>query len=245
MIEQIDFKKLLQYDGAAWQSFEMLCYVIAKRQYPNGKFTPINGKGGDGGIEFYLTLSSGKIIIWQCKYFDKLDKAQKKQIEDSYNTAVKNHGANIEKWIICSPIDFTPSGDKWFKDFCNGKLPIEAWGESELVNYLTHMPDVCNFFFNAKYLTHEWFNSHASLMLSNDLVTSKYIPEVHHQTGEQQEIISLLYADAIGERIGQIKELYWWDYYLNGIRLSKEALRGEDFDKIAEVDSLLNNVSSI
>ena len=53
MINQIDFRKLLPYDGSAWQSFEMLCYVIAKRLYPNGNFTPINGKGGDDVKAFF------------------------------------------------------------------------------------------------------------------------------------------------------------------------------------------------
>lgn len=239
MIEQIDFRKLLPYDGSAWQSFEMLCYVIAKRLYPNGEFTPINGKGGDGGIEFYQTLPNGKIIIWQCKYFDRLGNSQKNQIKDSYNTAVKNHGARIEKWIICSPIDFTPAGDEWFKDFCKGKLPIEAWGESELVNYLAHMPDVCNFFFNAKYLTQKWFDDHASLMLSNGLVTNKYISELHHQTEAQREIHSLLDSCSFEERIEQIKELYWWNYYINGLSWEEKSLK-ENFDKADKINSLMN-----
>ena len=242
MINQIDFRKLLPYDGSAWQSFEMLCYVIAKRLYPNGNFTPINGKGGDGGIEFYQTLPSGKLIIWQCKYFDKLEKAQKTQIEKSYETAAKNHGKRIKKWVICSPIDFTPAGDSWFKDFCNGKISIEAWGESELVNYLSKMPDVCNFFFNAKHLTQKWFQNHASLMLSNELVKNKYLPEVHYQTEEQHEILGLLDSSIFEEQIAEIKELYWWKYYINGVKWNSSTLKDDNSDRADAVESMLDSV---
>jgi hypothetical protein len=50
-IEHIDFGKLKPYDGKVTQCFEQLCYQIALKEYGHlGKFTPIDGSGGDGGV---------------------------------------------------------------------------------------------------------------------------------------------------------------------------------------------------
>jgi len=241
MIEQINFKNLQPYDGNAWQSFEMLCFVIAKRKFPGGNFTPINGKGGDGGVEFYLTKPNGDIIIWQCKFFERLDSPQKAQISKSYEVADKNHGSEMVEWVICSPIDFTPAGDAWFKDFCKGKKPIKAWGESVIVSFLNEYPDICNFFFNTKLFTKEWFEEHARFTLSHELVKAKYIPEAHQSTEEQDFLTFALYGERLAEKINSVLSELLWDRWYTGFEGELERLSNKsvDSDDNAEVQNLL------
>ena len=69
-IEQIDFSKVNPYDGKVTKCFEQLCYQIAQKEFSHlGKFTPIDGSGGDGGVEFYLELANDEKWGWQCKFF--------------------------------------------------------------------------------------------------------------------------------------------------------------------------------
>jgi hypothetical protein len=69
-IDNIDFSKLKPYDGKVTKCFEQLCYQIAQKEFGNlGIFTPIDGSGGDGGVEFYLNLTNGEKWGWQCKFF--------------------------------------------------------------------------------------------------------------------------------------------------------------------------------
>lgn len=87
-IEEIDFSKLKPYGGKVTKCFEQLCYQIAQREYGHlGTFTPIDGSGGDGGVEFYLNLTNGEKWGWQCKFFGdtgRLNVANRKlQIENS------------------------------------------------------------------------------------------------------------------------------------------------------------------
>lgn len=60
-IDKIDFNKLKSYDGKTTKCFEQLCYQIAQKEFGHlGTFTPIDGSGGDGGVEFYLKLNNGE-----------------------------------------------------------------------------------------------------------------------------------------------------------------------------------------
>ena len=69
-INNIDFSKLKSYDGKVTKCFEQLCYQIAQKEFGHlGSFTPIDGSGGDGGVEFYLNLTNGEKWGWQCKFF--------------------------------------------------------------------------------------------------------------------------------------------------------------------------------
>lgn len=91
-IDQIDFTKLKPYDGKVTKCFEQLCYQIAQKEFGHlGSFTPIDGSGGDGGVEFYLNLTNGEKWGWQCKFFSDNGRlnisSRDSAIEDSLETA--------------------------------------------------------------------------------------------------------------------------------------------------------------
>src|SRR5882672_277862 len=111
-IDEIDFNKLKPYDGKTAQCFEQLWYQIAKKEYTNlGAFTPIDGRGGDGGVEFYLKLSNGEKWGWQCKFYGDSGRlnisSRDGNIEGSLETACRNH-PDLTKWFLCLKTDLTP-----------------------------------------------------------------------------------------------------------------------------------------
>ena len=80
-----------------------------KRIRTTWKITPIDGSGGDAGVEFYLTLPNGDEWGWQCKFFQddgRLSPKRKTQIKRSLETACKNH-LNLKKYFICLKTDLT------------------------------------------------------------------------------------------------------------------------------------------
>jgi len=156
-IGQIDFSSLKPYDGKVTKCFEQLCYQLALKKYAHlGKFTPIDGSGGDSGVEFYLQLNNGETWGWQCKYFGDTGRLnfgnRKKQIKDSLETACRNHTA-LTKWILCLKTDLTadslsPKGKQsrgeqyWFDTELPKKIPsgrsveLVHWGESHILTLL-------------------------------------------------------------------------------------------------------------
>lgn len=55
----IDWSKLKPYSSDQKRSFEELCYQIVYEEYRScDSVTAIDGSGGDGGVEFYLTLEN-------------------------------------------------------------------------------------------------------------------------------------------------------------------------------------------
>ena len=110
-IDQIDFSRLKSYTGDVTKCFEHFCYQIAQGEYSHlGTFTPIDGSGGDGGVEFFLILDNGEKWGWQCKFFGdngRLNKSQRDtKIGQSLETACRNH-SDLTKWILCLKTDFT------------------------------------------------------------------------------------------------------------------------------------------
>ena len=79
-------------------------------------------------------------------------------------------------------------------------------------------------------------------MLSNELVKNKYLPEVHYQTEEQHEILGLLDSSIFEEQIAEIKELYWWKYYINGVKWNSSTLKDDNSDRADAVESMLDSV---
>ena len=179
-IENIDFGKLKPYDGKVTQCFEQLCYQIALKEYGHlGKFTPIDGSGGDGGVEFYLKHNNGETWGWQCKFFGgtgRLNDGQRKnQIASSLETACRNH-SNLTKWTLCIKTDLTANSQTktgkqqkgeqdWFDNDLPKKIPsgrvvnLELWGESNFLTFLSSAKHlgIRSFFFGKLEFNNEWF----------------------------------------------------------------------------------------
>ena len=216
-IDQIDFSKLKPYDGKATKCFEQLCYQIAQREFGHlGSFTPIDGSGGDGGVEFYLNLTNGEKWGWQCKFFGDTGRLsvgnRKTQIADSLETACRNH-LNLNKWILCLKTDLTenstaPDGtiskgeQDWFRNQPPNKIPagrtvvLEHWGESKFLSLLnsTKQIGIRSFFFGELEFSNEWFKKRFDENFEK--VKDKYDPDLHSIDKYTQSKIDFLLFDS-------------------------------------------------
>ncbi|WP_263808612.1 hypothetical protein [Salinibacter sp.] len=173
----LDWSNLKPLEGNQHTSFEELCYTIAKRKYGDkGRFTSINDSGGGSGVEFYLTFPDGTQWGWQSKYFYEpngrlIHGGRKTQIKKSLQRSCEDH-PNLERWFLCTPEDFTPEEQSWFKDdlatsIHDGEqvVPDEHdvellhWGKSAFISHLSEeqCKGIRKYFFGQLELSHSWF----------------------------------------------------------------------------------------
>src|SRR5690606_4714218 len=209
-IENIDFGKLKPYDGKVTQCFEQLCYQIALKEYGHlGRFTSIDGSGGDGGVEFYLKHNNGETWGWQCKFFGDNGRlnvsSRDTAIENSLETACRNH-TNLTKWFLCLKTDLTTDsisskgkfskGERnWFNNELPKKIPasrtvnLELWGKSDFVSFLNNAKHfgIRSFFFGELEFNNEWFKRRFDENYQK--VKDKYDPDLHSIDQYTQTII--------------------------------------------------------
>lgn len=199
-INEIDFSKLKPYDGKVSRSFELMCYRISQIKHGDqGTFTPIDGSGGDGGVEFYLKLQNGEKWGWQCKFFKDSGRlnvsSRKSAIEQSLETAIRNH-KDLTKWILCLKTDLTENslsengnlskGERdWFENELPKKIPVERninlehWGETSFLTFLSDSKfyGIRSFFFGSLVFNEDWFKNR--FYENFEKVKDKYDPELH------------------------------------------------------------------
>lgn len=134
--------------------FEQLCKDVLIRIYPDLK--PIDGSGGDEGIDAHIGVIDGVITIWQSKFVkDRLsEKGWKVKIISSLKTA-KEKQLDLEKWVLMLAIDFTTDEERWFNTEIIEKNPdieIEYWNKTKIENELTRHADLVDKYFNRSLL---------------------------------------------------------------------------------------------
>jgi len=199
-IDKIDFSKLKPFNGRTTRSFEVMCYRMAQVEFgQHGTFTPIDGSGGDGGVEFYLELKNGEVWGWQCKLFGDTGRlnvgSRSTAIEESLKTAIRNH-ENLAKWFLCLKTDLTENslskkgkfskGERnWFEIELPKVIPagrninLEHWGETQFLTFLNDSKHfgIRGFFFGALEFNQDWFEK---IFKENyEKVKDKYDPELH------------------------------------------------------------------
>lgn len=201
-IQSINFNNLKPCSGSYSKSFEQLCYQLAQNEFGDkGKFTPIDGSGGDGGIEFFLELPNGDIWGWQCKFFTDNGRlntgSRKKQISSSLENAFRNY-PKLTKWFLCLKTDLTQDSTtvkgkttkgeySWFKNELKEAIPTEQrdkielvlWGESKLISFLskTINTGIKTLFFGDLDLSNDWFKQRLEENINN--LGKRYTPELH------------------------------------------------------------------
>lgn len=141
------------WNGSKNNAFEELVCQLAFHSKPTegSKYTPINGSGGDGGVESYWTLPNGDEHGWQAKLFYGLTDVQWRQIERSVQTAISKH-PNLVKYIVSLPINLTEEQRiKWNTKVADWSKQLDAsckfvvfelWDESFIINLLSK-PENC------------------------------------------------------------------------------------------------------
>ncbi|KQP53971.1 hypothetical protein ASF51_17750 [Agreia sp. Leaf283] len=80
--------------------------------------TDIRADPGDWGIDVMVGSLADSILIWQSKYFyDKLGDSQKKQIRESFASAMTHattHGYAVDAWTLCVACEVSAPEKKWW-----------------------------------------------------------------------------------------------------------------------------------
>lgn len=101
-------------DAGARDIFEKVCTNLFQAMYGTNAHS-IKVSQGDGGIDVLVGDFSVPIDVYQCKYFiDGIDDPQKKQIRDSFKTAIKSNSYTMKKWSLCIPSIMTEKEFSWW-----------------------------------------------------------------------------------------------------------------------------------
>lgn len=143
---QIDYR---QISGPKWSkadNFALLCTRLILEEWPEAN--PVEGKGGDEGLDTYIGEIDGELKAFQFKYFcDRIRNSQRAQIKSSLKTALSHH--SLLSWTLVLPIDMNLTEQRWFHDLCESHAPLqmEWWGETKLRNLLSTHPEIATDFF--------------------------------------------------------------------------------------------------
>ena len=143
---QIDYRQISGPKGSKADNFALMCTRLILEEWPEAN--PVEGKGGDEGLDTYIGEIGGELKAFQFKYFcDRIRKSQRAQIKNSLKTALSHH--HLRSWTLILPIDMNLAEQRWFLDLCKKHAPlqIEWWGETKLRNLLSTHPEIAMDFF--------------------------------------------------------------------------------------------------
>ena len=140
---QIDFRVHLiraGNDEGARTDFHRMLSALIGVSYPTA--TDMRADPGDWGIDVYVGSLIDRVSIWQSKYFyQQIDDPQKKQIRESFASAMKNakeNGYQVEAWTLCVACELSPKERKWWDTKVRGwrkeypDLSIDLWDAPRL-----------------------------------------------------------------------------------------------------------------
>jgi hypothetical protein len=114
----------------------------------------VDGSGGDAGIDCFVRTTDNAVIIFQAKYFlTRLTTSQRRQILRSLETARRTH--QVTRWVLCIPINPTPSEREWFESLTKDGPILEWWGETKIRTLVAKYPEIAKSFFLDESLVYE------------------------------------------------------------------------------------------
>jgi hypothetical protein len=133
----------IEGESAGRDKFERLVTDIVKVIHPAARSVEANP--GDWGIDTLVgELDSGRVAVWQSKYFvSGIGDSQKQQIRESFASvqqAAAKHSFALISWTLVIPTTFdapaTKWWDKWVKEKKTTGIAIKLWAEADLRSQL-------------------------------------------------------------------------------------------------------------
>lgn len=140
-----DFRQITGVEDSKQTNFSSLCSRLVMTLFQDAK--PVEGRGGDQGIDTFIGFFNGVCQAFQHKYFiDGLKTTQRRQTESSLATASSHH--ELKRWTLMLPIDLNPSELKWFQKLSAKYTPLEMdwWGKTKLQELLAKSPEIARDF---------------------------------------------------------------------------------------------------
>ena len=125
----IEFERITGPHQSKRENFEELVSQLIILEL--GSAQPVDGAGGDEGIDCFRRASDGALEVFQAKFFlGRLTSAQKKQVERSLAKVMERH--SLRQWVLCIPLNPTPAELRWFESLAPPGVTVEWWGASQL-----------------------------------------------------------------------------------------------------------------
>jgi len=165
------------FESLDWQKFEKLVNQVLLRV--DTRIKPVNGAGGDQGIDCFIGEFSGKKEVYQHKFFCKtIGPSQRRQISNSLKTARTKH-KQMSKWTLVVPKTLSPSEHTWFEEFQkkNKDVEISLMDDTRINDVLLKNKDIADKFFpiskierEMKRMNEKWNKVTKSLKEEGDVV---------------------------------------------------------------------------
>lgn len=109
-----DAGPLVPWQTIGRERFDELVEALIQYQHPDGTAVqPVDGRGGDGGIDIRVDEPDGRVVVYQLKYlpdgFDGKHRAGRAQIKKSLKTAL-DKVPEMTEWVLVAPCEPTRSG---------------------------------------------------------------------------------------------------------------------------------------
>ncbi len=125
--------------AGASEDFEQMLGLLVRATAGDGSLVFANP--GDWGIDVLVGDLSGRVTVWQAKYFIRgVARSQQGQITASFDSALKaaaGHGYMLDRWVLCVPASMDGPATQWWQGWKaererdNG-VTIELWDETRL-----------------------------------------------------------------------------------------------------------------
>ena len=210
----INWNDLHTLENTRRKGFEQFCYTIAKRKYGDlGTFTPVDDSGGGSGVEFFLTFPDGRVWGWQAKFYPDgrlNDGGRKGQIKKSLQRSCKDH-PKLEKWLLCTPMDFTPKERRWFdktlpSSILHGEpvlptdqvIELRHWGHTEFNDFLSEewAAGIYSYYFGELELSKTWFEN-VYRKAERSPAGKRYTADLHSKSDVSEYAAQAVVADRI------------------------------------------------
>ncbi len=102
--------------SGARDRFETICGTLFKKIYHKKNVRLVKVNKGDGGIDVLIgDIGKEPIHVIQCKFFpDNFGDSQKRQIRESFKTAIESNEYEMNKWSLCVFCTLDLNENKWW-----------------------------------------------------------------------------------------------------------------------------------
>ncbi|MBF2755898.1 MAG: ATP-binding protein [Gammaproteobacteria bacterium AqS3] len=209
----VDFSKINSFDASGPRgSFEELICILAKREKPENAadFWPVEGSGGDGGVDAVWLLNNGGKVGYQAKYFLSLNSSRWRQIDQSVKKALSEY-PELKEYIVAMPCNLTRANkQKWgeslekWKTWAEEKdleIEFKLWDELTLKNLLLTEKNssLREYYWNEEALSDDWFQKRADSVTS--ALRNRYNPLDHVRVSIESVFDTMVRGENINRRI--------------------------------------------
>ncbi len=149
----LDFKGICGGIEGARAKFEQACESTLREIYPSEYVQTVRANPGDEGIDVLVgDIGEKSIKVYQCKFFlEQLEEAQKAQVRDSFETAVRSQKYKLAEWYLCIPKTLDIAEHKWWvswstKQTAKYGVPLHLINGNEIIKMMTENKTYNTFF---------------------------------------------------------------------------------------------------